>query len=125
MARRLDAQQQRPCTPRLAHHAGGLRGASQDAREIRRMHPCQPQAVHRLGVGGDELGGEVGLRGVGGQQPGHLRDGGVVAVSEVFRCVGERRREGGVEGVDELPVGVAGELEAEVGLFGGGVGVHR
>jgi hypothetical protein len=85
----------------------------------------QPQAVHRLGVGGDKLGGEVGLSGVGGQQPGHLGDGGVVAVGKIVGCVGERRREGGVERVDELPVGVAGELEGEVGSVGRGLGVHR
>ncbi len=62
--------------------------------------------------------------GIGGQQPGDLRDGGVVAVGEVVGCVGDRRREGGVEGVDELPVGVAGELEAEVGSVVRGLDVH-
>ena len=71
-----------------------------------------------LGVGGDVLGGEGGLVGVGGEQGGDQGDGGVVAAGEVFRGVGDRRREGGAEGVDELVVHVAGEEEGEVGVGG-------
>ena len=44
----------------------------------------QPQAVHRLGVGGDELGSQIRLLGVGGQQAGDLTDGGIVAAGEVL-----------------------------------------
>jgi hypothetical protein len=45
-----------------------------------------------------------------------LGDGSVVAVGEVVGRVGDRRRERGVEGVDALPVGVAGELEGWLGV---------
>jgi len=40
-------------------------------------------ARERLGAGGDELGGEAGLLGVGRQQGDGLGDGGVVAADEV------------------------------------------
>lgn len=53
----------------------------------------QPQADHRLGIGGDELGGDLHLLGVGGQQAGDLGDGRVVAASAVVGRGGERRRE--------------------------------
>ena len=41
----------------------------------------QPQADHRLGIGGDELGGDLHLLGVGGQQAGDLGDGRIVAAA--------------------------------------------
>jgi hypothetical protein len=43
----LGVQQPRPGTPRLAHQAGGLGGALQEGRAIRRKLPCQPQAPLR------------------------------------------------------------------------------
>jgi hypothetical protein len=53
----------------------------------------QPQADHRLGIGGDELGGDLHLLGVGGQQAGDLGDGRIVAAGAVVGRSGERRRE--------------------------------
>lgn len=82
-----------------------------------------PQAVHRVGVGGDVLGGKVGLVGIGREQRGHVGDGGVVAAGEVLRRVGDRWRERAAEGVDDLIVGVPTELEGGVGWLG--CGVHR
>ena len=53
---------------RLAHHAGGLGAAFQDECGIRPGGVRQPQGVHRLGMGGDELRAEGGLAGIGGEQ---------------------------------------------------------
>ena len=75
------------------------------------------QGVERLGAGGDELGGEAGLLGVGRQQGGGLGDGGVVAADEVFGGVGDRRRERGAEAVGKLVVHVPRELDGEVGVL--------
>ena len=63
----------------------------------------------------------MGLVGIGGEQRGHVGDGGIVAASEVLRCVGDRWREQAAEGVDDLVVGVPGELEGGVGWLGCGV----
>jgi hypothetical protein len=95
---------------------------------IRRLRGCRggvlagyPQAVHRGGVGGDVLDGEVGLVGIDREQRGHVGDGGVVAAGEVLRCVGDRWRERAAEGVDELAAGVPGKVECGVGWLGCGV----
>ena len=114
----LDAQQQRAEAARLAHHVGGLGIALVGAHGVDRavlFH--EGQGVERLGAGGDELGGEAGLLGVGRQQGGGLGDGGVVAADEVVGGVGDRRREGGAEAVGELVVHVPRELDGEVGVL--------
>ena len=121
---RLDAQQQRAGTPRLAHHGRGLGGAFQDARGVGGVFAGQPQAVQGLGVGGDELGGERHLLGVGGQQGGDFGDGGVVAADEIFLRVGGGRGKAGPEGVDDLVVHIPWELEGEVGRHGWEAVVH-
>ena len=68
-----------------------------------------------MGAGCDVLGGEVGFVSVGWQQRGDLSDGGIVAAGEVLGRIGDGRRERGAEGMDDLVVGVAGELEGQVG----------
>jgi hypothetical protein len=75
----------------------------------------QPQAIHHLGIGGNELGGEGGLGGVGEKQARGLGDGGVVAAGEVLGRVGERRGERATKRMGKVVVGVPGEQEGEVG----------
>ena len=80
------------------------------------MQPGEAQALVGLGIGGDEPGGEPRLGGSDGQQGGHLGDGVAVAAGDGFGVVaGRRRRQRGVQGVDQHPVGVPGELKGEVG----------
>jgi hypothetical protein len=108
----LHTQQQLPRRARLPHHADGPGVAFQEERVIcGGVFAGYPQAVHRGGVGGNVLDSEVGLVGIDREQRGHVGDGGVVAAGEVLRCVGDRRRERAAAGVDELVVGVPGELE--------------
>jgi hypothetical protein len=104
----------RACRIMQADWAMHCRGA----RGIRRVLPRLPQAVHRLGTGGDILCGDVGLVGIGGKQARDLGDGGIVAAGAVLGRGADRRRERAAQGVDDLVVHVAGELEGEVGLGG-------
>ena len=114
---RLQGQQHSQRVLRLAHHAGRLRGALQHPWE--RHHPVARPAAGTPSPGrwrprtAPARWASAALAAVGG-----LRDGGVVAVGVVFRCAGDRRRKVAAEGVDELVVGVAGELDAEVGWSG-------
>ena len=113
----LDAQQQTTGGVGLAHHVGGLGGALQgDCGGF--VGQAGVAGMPSRGPGGDVLGGDVGFVGIGGKHRGDLRDDGVVAACEVFGRVGDRRRERGAEGVDELVVTVPGELEGGVGLSG-------
>ena len=82
---RLDALQQRPCGMRLAHHADGQSIAFKEQFGISPVLLGQPQAVHRGGVGSDNLSGKAGLVGSRGEQRGHLGDCGVVAAGEVLK----------------------------------------
>ena len=66
-------------------HIGGLGIALVGAHGVdRAVLLFKGQGVERLGAGGDELGGQAGLLGVGRQQGGGLGDGGVVAAEEVL-----------------------------------------
>ncbi len=84
LARGLQAEQLSERAARLTHHAGGLRGAFQDVRNVRRVEPGEAQAVERLGICGDALRGEDHLGSVDGVQRCDLGDDGVVAADAVF-----------------------------------------
>ena len=114
----LDAHQLRAGAAGLAHHAGGLGGAFEEQHGRDPAVVREAQAVHGVGVGGGDAGGEVGLVGVAGQQGGDVGDGGIVAVGESLGCVGDRRGEQAAEGVDDLVVDGAGEDERRVGADG-------
>jgi len=101
---------------RLAPHGGGLGVAFQRLRHVRWILPSEAQALVGLGIGGGEPGGEPRLGGSGRQQGGHLGDGVAVAAGDGLGVVaGRRRRQRGVQGVDQHPVGVPRELKGEVG----------
>jgi len=70
-ALRLDAQQKRSGRSRLAHHGGGPGAESQEEFGIAPVLLGEPQAVHRTGIGGDVMCGEVGLVGIDGHQAGN------------------------------------------------------
>ena len=78
----LDAHQQRPRAAGLAHHAGGLGGAfeEQHGKKMR-----EARAVHGVGVGSGDVGGEAGLVGVAGEQGG---DAGEASLSRWARASG-------------------------------------
>src|SRR6202035_1110312 len=57
----------------------------------------EAQAVHGAGVGGDNLGGELGLEGVGGMQSGDRGHRGFIARGAIFRRVSRQWREGAAE----------------------------
>ena len=71
---------------------------------IARVYAGQPQALHRLGIGGDDLRGDCHLVAVGRQQRGDHVDAGVVAASAVLGRGGDRRRQPGAKLVDGLVV---------------------
>ena len=74
-------------------------------------------------VGGDDLGGKLGLRHVGGEVGGNRRHRGFDAGSERLGGVGQGWREVGFEGVEDLP-GDGGRQAGEerVGVHGGASG---
>ena len=100
---------------RLAPHGGGLGAALQRLHHVRGMQPGEAQALVGLRIGGDKPGGEPRLGGSDGQQGGHLGEGVAVAAGDGFGIVAGRRGwQRFVQGVDQHPVGVPGELKGEV-----------
>ena len=71
----LDAHQLRAGAAGLAHHAGGLGGAFEEQHRRDPAVVREAQAVHGVGVGGGDTGGEVGLVGVAGEQGRDVGDG--------------------------------------------------
>ena len=120
----LQPEQQAERALGLARHADGLGAALRGALGGDRGVVGAAHAVAGVEVAGDELAGEGGFGGVGRQQGGDLRDGGVVAAGDLLLGVGDRGRQRGVEVADQEVIGVPGEDEAEVGLLGGEIGVH-
>ncbi len=92
----------------VAHHAACLCDALQHLLGIGSGVVGLAHRDHGLGVGGNRLGGDGGLRGIGRAEGGDLGDGGVVSGDR--RCwVGRGGRQVLAERVDEVVVGVAGE----------------
>ena len=120
----LDAEEEAERALGLAHHAGGLGVAFEDHAEFELGIACEALAVHGLFVAGDVLRGERGLGRVGGDHAGDLRDRGVVAAGLFFRGVVGGWREGIVERVHEVPIGISWEDEFEVERLGVDVGIH-
>ena len=101
-----------------------MRGAFQDELGVVRELAGEAQAIERLGGSGDILCGDVGFLGVGGEEGGSMGDGGVVTAGLGLGRVGGRSRERTAEGVDDLIVAGAGEVEGDFGGDGGGVRVR-
>jgi hypothetical protein len=68
--------------PRLAQHGRGQGGAPENYRGFAVVLARQPHAIHRLGAGGNILGCDLGLVGIGGKQAGDPGDRGIVAAGE-------------------------------------------
>ena len=75
----------------LTHHADGLGAAAAGFRGVRAGDDGEAKAVLGMRIGADDLGGEIGLEGIGGIQGDDRRHGGFLAVGAGFRGVGDRR----------------------------------
>jgi len=88
-ARRLHAQQQPQRAIGLAHHAERLGAAFRGplGAPVRRGAGFlgQAQAIVPLLGGGDELGGQTSLGGVGRNERGDAGDGGAIAPEQILR----------------------------------------
>ena len=110
---RLGALQQPQRAAGLAGQAGGQSEAFLLAERV--CLGLFGAVVAGQGVlgGGDVEGGKLGLSEVGGEEGGDHGDGGLVSEREGLGSVVWRVGEGAAEVVDELVVGVVGELGAE------------
>ena len=88
---RLHALQFAQPLSHLTHHAGGLGATAQSRRKVVSVMAGEAEAVHGAGVGGDNLGGELGLESVGGMQSGDA----IAASSRAARSSGVSVGSGG------------------------------
>ena len=81
----------------------------------------EAETVFPVFRGDDELGGDIGLGGVVRREGGDAGDDGVVAAAPLRGIVGERRRQGGAKGVDQVAIGVGLEQVGDGGVGSGAV----
>ena len=90
------------------------------------VHPSEAQELVGLGIGGGEPAGQPRLGGGDGQQAGRLGDGVAITAGDGFGIVAGRwQRQRAVQGMDQHPVGVPGELKGEVWPGCGGWCLHH
>src|SRR5262249_14435444 len=105
----LGTVQRRPERTRLPHHAGGLRGAFQHGGDVVGGQARLPEALQRLGAGGNIEAREVGLIRRGRRERSRMLDRRLLTPRRVFGILGGRWWQRGAQGVDELPTDGVGE----------------
>ena len=104
---------------RGTHHGGGLGSAATAILGQPLGLSGEAQAIHGVGVGGNDPGGEPSLDGIPGVQLGDGGDGGFVARGTFLSYVGDRRGQRLGQDVQR----VTGDGRGEVGEgFGDGHG---
>ena len=113
--RRLGALENAQAALHEAHHGGGLGAAPAGGFGVGVRCDGRAKAVHGLGVGGDDLGGEQGFGDVGRVVGGDRGHGGFDAGFEAAVRAGGGRREGGAQGVEDVEGGGRREVGEGVG----------
>jgi hypothetical protein len=121
-ARGLHAPEREESALRGTHHGYGLGSAATAILRLPARLPGEAQAIHCVGVGGNDPGGETSLDGLPRVQLGDGGDGGLIARGTLLRHVGDRRRQRLGQHVQR----VTGDGRGEVGKgFGDGHGLGR